>query len=386
MAAQIHAETVKLIFGGDVTFSGAIKYHGRRINCTYNESLSQLKPYLSEADHVIVNLETSFHPYKGLKLKEVDPDKAVTLISDLDAMPALSYAGIDVVTLANNHFMDFGEELANLTVENLKKLHISYFGVTYGRKTFLKQTPLIIKKNGVKIGFLGYCAILSGCLRKNYRSQANVGPAVYSKTLLVQELKSLRKKVDVVIVFMHWGNEYATDMSQKLGQRLIVQMAPFADIIIGCHPHVTQDHFYHKDVLVVPSLGNLLFPTHGTQGSLLDDLRKTNGNTTKAQVDDVWYKEAKLMKPHDTALGRLVKIEVDKNGLIKAKAKYLTTQIAVNEKHCMYVKKKDNSSWQTICGENDENCGGASDCNILQCGNQRKVKPKIGKRPKSVDN
>ncbi|XP_057310574.1 capsule biosynthesis protein CapA-like [Hydractinia symbiolongicarpus] len=356
----ILANNVKLIFGGDVTFSEVIKYHVRRMNCTYNESFSPLKPYLSEADHVIVNLESPFHPYNGKKLTELERKKIVKLISDLDAMPTLR-ARIDVVTLANNHFIDFGEEPANITIENLKRLHIAYFGVTYGRHKILKQDPLIIRKNGIRIGFLGYCATNEGCSRGKYRRMAKVGPAVYNKMLVIKELKILKKKVDVVIVFMHWGDEYSTELPKKLGQKIIIRVAPYADIIIGCHPHITQDHFYHKDVLVVPSLGNLLFPSHGTV-------------MNKSNLDKVWYKEAKVVKP-ESANGKLVKIEINKNGLIKNKAKYLSTQTAVSDKHCMYVRKRDNSSWQTICGENDENCEGTSDCNVLQCDDQRKVKP-----------
>ncbi|XP_057291496.1 capsule biosynthesis protein CapA-like isoform X2 [Hydractinia symbiolongicarpus] len=372
--------TVKLIFGGDVTFSGVIKYHGRRSNCTFNNSFSQLKPYFTEADHVIVNLESPFHQYNGKKLKVLDPKKAVKLLSDLNAMSTLSYAGIDVVTLANNHFIDFGEKPATVTIKNLKKLNISYFGVTFGRQKILKQEPLVITKNGIRIGFLGYCATDEGCMEDNYRNQTSLGPAVYNKLLLRKELKSLRKKVDIIIVFMHWGDEYATVLPKKYGLKLILQMVPYADIIIGSHPHVTQEHFYHKNVLVVPSLGNLLFPTHGT---IMEEFRDRGENTSKEKVDDVWYKETKVMKP-ETTVGKLVKIEINKNGVIKGKTKFLLTQIAVNEKHCMYVKKKGNSTWETICGKNDKDCAGTSDCNELQCDDQKKVMPKNKKKPKHI--
>lgn len=63
---------------------------------------------------------------------------------------------------------------------------------------------------------------------------------------------------------MHWGVEYAKFLPKYHGEQVIVQLTPYVDVIIGSHPHVVQDHFYNDGALVVQSVGNMLFPLHGS--------------------------------------------------------------------------------------------------------------------------
>ncbi|XP_057310988.1 capsule biosynthesis protein CapA-like [Hydractinia symbiolongicarpus] len=285
-------------------------------------------------------------------------------------MAALNYAGIDIVTLANNHFIDFGEGPANLTIEYLKKFDVQYVGVTYGKSMFVDQEPLIITEKGIKIGFLAYCSSDEGCLQENYRDRVSTGPAIYDKTLAIREAKRLRKVVDIIVVLMHWGVEYAKFLPKYHGEQVIVQLSPYVDVIIGSHPHVVQDHFYNDGALVVQSVGNMLFPLHG---SVMNKFLDKGENISRPDHDKVWYKQTKLLK-NPTSFGKLIMVEINKAGIIRAGTKYLPIEIDVTKQHCLVVKKK--GSWKTICDKNDKHCVGTNDCNMLHCGGVQKVKPK----------
>ncbi|KAL9967849.1 hypothetical protein ACROYT_G026147 [Oculina patagonica] len=192
-AVTARKDHVTLLFVGDISFSGPTKYYVEHKYHTYNDSFNEVAPYIREAISV-GNLESPFvnkdvyrHMYKG--------KKTVILEASPKAAPALRFAGFDVVTVANNHLNDFGSEGANFTAEVLKKTGIQYFGVTYG-KYDSSQEPLILERNGIKIGFLGYCDTFSK--NKNcteMRMLFNSGPAIYRDDIATRDVNKLKEVV-----------------------------------------------------------------------------------------------------------------------------------------------------------------------------------------------
>ncbi|XP_078375862.1 capsule biosynthesis protein CapA-like [Oculina patagonica] len=261
-AVTANKDNVTLLFVGDISFSGPVKYYVERNNYKYNDSFNEVAPYIREADISVGNLEAPFvskdvYPYKFKGEKRL-----IFLDSSPKAASALSFAGFDAVTVANNHFNDFGSKGANFTVEVLKKEGIKYFGISYG-KYDSSQEPLILERNGIKIGFLGYCDHVPDypnctAMRKLYRS----GPAIYRDDIATRDVNKLKQaKVDIIVVFMHWGEEM---LLRPLPYQLHITkhlMSLGVQVIIGSHPHVLQPHWMTKDnKLVAYSLGNFLFP------------------------------------------------------------------------------------------------------------------------------
>ncbi len=146
----------------------------------------------------------------------------------------LSLAGVDIVTLANNHSGNYGKAGFEETKKYLDQDGVKYVG---------DGNIEIIEKNGIKFGFLGF----------NY---------TFTKDNLEKDLELIKEsdpKVDVLIVGNHWGEEY-----QAIANRFQVTVAKQmvdagADLIIGHHPHWVQNFEEYLDKPIYYSLGNFIF-------------------------------------------------------------------------------------------------------------------------------
>ena len=129
---------------------------------------------------------------------------------------------------------------------NRKRYRTPYHNTTWHKN---RQKPLIKVANGLKIGFLAYCQNEEGC--GNYECKEGeecspngnifkAGPAVFDRGRASQDIVSLKKVVDVVVVLMHWSREYS--LLPPMGIREIAKALYFygANLIIGSHPHVIQ--------------------------------------------------------------------------------------------------------------------------------------------------
>ncbi|KAJ7392937.1 hypothetical protein OS493_008177, partial [Desmophyllum pertusum] len=266
LAVAAQKEQVSLLFVGDISFSGPVKYYVEHNYHSYNDTFSDVASFIRETDISIANLES---PFVNKDMHRYKVAKVVNLDSSPEAVSALSFAGFDVVTLANNHLNDFGSIGVNFTVQVLKKAGIKYFGVSYGNFNS-SQEPLIVEKNGLKIGLLGYCddALHSG--KRNctgLRSLFTSGPAVYQDAIATKDVTKLKAaNVDIIVVFMHWGKEvlceplpYQLHITKHL-ESLGVQ------VIIGSHPHVIQRHCIHGNRFVAYSFGEFFVPSNPTPG------------------------------------------------------------------------------------------------------------------------
>lgn len=182
---------------------------------------------LRAADIVFVNLENPIVEgcpphYSGFKF-----------CTSPELVEGLVYAGIDVVTLANNHSRNYGQDGLNQTVDYLNKAGISVTGLN----------DLTIKQfSNLTIGFLGFDFLTNTPTQKDYD--------------LVQTSSS---QVDVLIVGVHWGSEYQStaDSLQTIVAHKLVENG--ADVVVGHHPHWVQNHEYIDGKAVYYSLGNFIF-------------------------------------------------------------------------------------------------------------------------------
>jgi poly-gamma-glutamate synthesis protein (capsule biosynthesis protein) len=160
-----------------------------------------------------------------------------------------------VVSLANNHTGDFGHEAFVEQLDLLQKQKLPYFGG--GRNCAEARTPHVMEIKGVRIALLGYNEFKP----RYFEAGPNwPGTAWSVDEQVVADIQAARtiSKADLVIPYMHWGAEHdpATDRQKHLA-RLMIDAG--ADIIVGGHPHVTQETEYYKGKLIVYSLGNYVF-------------------------------------------------------------------------------------------------------------------------------
>ena len=335
-------KSATLVLLGDISFHGVTQYHVEKGNCTYNESFDKIKPVIEDADYVIGNLESGL----GGHSKVLDEKKVVNMYAVEDAYEALKYLGVDVATIANNHILDFGGEEVNRTVRALKKLNIGVSGITYGQGVNYRQKPLIFTVNGVRIGMLSYCDTDEGCI--TIRNQTLVGPAILKRAIVEADVKELRGRVDIILFFAHWLTEYTIITPFKSEHKLFQHLIRLGiDIIVGSHPHVTSFHFFRKGQLLVPSLGNFLYPIHFSN----QDVFAKNKNISN-KTDERYYKVAKNMD-NPSKRAEMIKIYASKKGV--EKVEFMKTKIEVNRRHCLQVLPTS-SKWYTLCSPIDTNC------------------------------
>jgi poly-gamma-glutamate synthesis protein (capsule biosynthesis protein) len=234
--------TVTLMFSGDVTLSDAFKDV-----MGHNYSLAFAKmPEYKQADLAMVNLE---NPLTRATLPL--PGKQFNFKADPESIETLKSGGVDIVTLANNHSMDYDSEGLKETITTLEKAGIEYMGA--GNDLTHARRPQIVDVKGQRIAFLAYWG-------EEYGAEANK-PGVNNirEERIAEDIRAIRDQVDWVVVNYHWGQELAdfpADWQTKLAHFTIDQGA---DAVVGHHPHVLQGAEIYKGRAIAYSLGNFIF-------------------------------------------------------------------------------------------------------------------------------
>ena len=208
--------------------------------------LGETTSILNSADIVFANLEVVFSergsPLNRTPVFRLDP-KAFEIIKD---------AKISVVSLANNHMFDYGPEAFIDTFELIKAHNVKAFGAGLILGQALK--PAIISSKGLKFGFLGF----RDKEHKGFDHNGVITPEI-NKHIVFEEIKSLRPKVDVLILSLHFGWEYQYYPSPKDVELCRSFIDAGADIILGHHPHYPQGIEEYRNGLIAYSLGNFIW-------------------------------------------------------------------------------------------------------------------------------
>jgi poly-gamma-glutamate capsule biosynthesis protein CapA/YwtB (metallophosphatase superfamily) len=240
-------EAVSLIFVGDIMIA-----HDQETGKLIERGIDPFQPcanLLENADVAIGNLECVVAE-KGERVK-----KPYNFRAGPRCIPLLKQH-FTALSVANNHSGDFGKAAFVEQCDRLDAAGIPYFGG--GRNKADAHKAWIIDRHGVRIALLGYCEVYL----KSFQAEEHVPGVAWSEhdDEVLSDIRTARNKfkADVVIPFMHWGeeNEPSSDREKSLARKMI---NAGADVIVGSHPHVTQEAEYYKDHLIVYSLGNFLF-------------------------------------------------------------------------------------------------------------------------------
>ena len=244
-----YGKQISLVAVGDVMLDRDVKKEALKRGWEY--PFVETAPFLRSADIAFANLESPI----GDKGRFINMFQAPP-----EAVEGLAFAGFDVVSLANNHALDYHIDGMLETMRLLREYGIAYIGA--GRDIQEARSPLIMEVKGVKVGFLSYTEIWFVHAREpiSWRATATepgVAPAELDS--IVEDIAKLRDKVDVVIVTVHWGKEYVNEPTAE--QRLLAHAAvdAGAHLVLGHHPHVLQGIEFYKDGVIAYSLGNFVF-------------------------------------------------------------------------------------------------------------------------------
>ncbi|WP_348063351.1 CapA family protein [Roseateles sp.] len=161
---------------------------------------------------------------------------------------------VDAVSLANNHSGDFGPQAFAQMLGRLRQAGLAYFGG--GTDLRAAHQPAIIERQGLRIALLGYNEMFP---RRFEAGPDSPGIAWADEEQIVADIRAARAQADVVIPYMHWGQEHSetSHARQHALARLMIRAG--ADAVVGTHPHVRQDAEVIDGKPVIYSLGNFVF-------------------------------------------------------------------------------------------------------------------------------
>lgn len=221
---------------------------------------------LREADVAVGNLECVLGT-GGAPVK-----KAYTFRAPPSVIGALTDAGLDFVSLANNHIMDFGPELLDQTTQALDQAKIAHAGA--GMNEELAHRAAVVDVKGLRLGFLSYVHVpaegVGGFDTKKWDAKGDVaGVAWADTTRIATDVVAAKAKADLVVVMLHSGFELS--MNANVIQRQIAHAAvdAGASLVIGAHPHVLQGTETYKGAFIAYSLGNFVFDGRDEYSAIL---------------------------------------------------------------------------------------------------------------------
>jgi len=219
----------------------------------YSSYFKHLKDDISEADVAIVNLEVPLggKPYTGYPMFSAPDEYAV----------ALKDAGFNVFLTSNNHCLDRGKKGLERTLTVLDSLEIRHVGTYRNMEERVRSYPMMLTRNNIRMAFLNYTYDTNG-IEVSPPNVVNYIDTVQIKKDIGDAKGFLN--ADLVIVVMHWGEEYQLIQNKEQERLAQLMFREGADLVIGSHPHVVQPTQVFKNdkgeitSVVAYSLGNLV--------------------------------------------------------------------------------------------------------------------------------
>ena len=212
---------------------------------------AQVRPLLESAHLAFVNVEGPISD-KGTRATW----KEYTFRGRLELAEGLASAGIDIISLANNHSMDYGAKALLDTFPRLRKAGVQWAGA--GADAAAASAPaLLITPAGI-VALLAYTDIIPGGFTATSESPG-VNATTPDRKKILKAVAAAAAWADYVIVSFHWGEEYtgtANADQRKLAHQVV---DAGADLVLGHHPHVLQGFELYRDRLIAYSLGDFVW-------------------------------------------------------------------------------------------------------------------------------
>ena len=240
----------------DVQFFGDVLINTRAINQTNSsaarpELFSASAELLNSSRHNIVNLEgviaNSLTAPEWKQFLLIMPPKAATL---------MRAAGIDAVTLANNHVMDFGFAGLLSTLSSLSKAGIDRCGA--GINLAAATAPLILDLERQRLCILAFSKTWPSTF---WATSQRPGTAFAAEETVVEAVRNCKLGGSFTVAIFHWGREGKIQTIEYQRELAHLAIDSGADLVLGHHPHVVQDIEVYRQRPIFYSLGNFVFGT-----------------------------------------------------------------------------------------------------------------------------
>ena len=237
-------------------------------------ALSQIAPAFRAADVAYANLEipltTAKTPTRAKSAEDLKARRQFILRADPRHITQLKGLGLDLVSLANNHTMDFGPAGMRETMRLLDKAGIAHSGAGETRaeaeRVAVKRLP-----NGLRVGMISFLGFIGGGAIAKCGPAGEKTPGIAAlafngnlndaaRTRLRRLVAQARQQADVVLVALHWGLERETKPTLYQTQLGRAWIEAGADAVLGAHPHTLQGREVYLGKPILYSMGNLISP------------------------------------------------------------------------------------------------------------------------------
>ena len=310
----------------DTTFNltaiGDIMCHNTQYMAAYNSETGEydfsyvfddISYYIKNSNITVANLETTF----------AGSDKGYSNYPRFNTPDALASnlkkLGVDVVSTAGNHSLDYGFDGLSRTIDVLDSADISHVG-TY--KTQEERDTILYKYvKGIKIAFLNYAYGTNGI---SIPSDKTFCINIIDQNLIKSDIEKAKSEgADIIIASMHWGTEYSTTPNDTQNQLADFLFQNGVNIILGTHPHVLQkmekrtvtlEDGSTQDGFIIYSLGNFISDQNAanTRSSIILDLQITKHTDSTVTVDNINYIPIYMYKNPSATTKKMKLLDINK--------------------------------------------------------------------------
>lgn len=315
-------DTVTFAFAGDILFdldyaTGASALQRGGITGSFDQSVLDL---MRSEDVFMVNNEFPYSD-RGTPLA----DKKFTFRATPSTASWLTQMGVDIVSLANNHCYDYGEEAFLDTLSTLENLRMPYVGA--GRNLNEAAAPAYFHVQDMTVAIVNSTQIerLDNPDTKGATQDTAGVFRCFDQTKLLEVLKSAKQNADYVILYIHWGTENETQPDWLQTDRIADLSAAGADLIVGDHPHCLQPFTHTGSTMVAYSLGNFLFTSYTVDTGILEASFSTADKTlTSLRFVPMLQQDSAVKMADETEKARILQklrdispdVNIDDNGFI----------------------------------------------------------------------
>jgi len=268
------AEEIKLLFLGDLMFDRSIRQAAAKNGNDF--IFAKITDLLAGHDLVVANLEGPITDNRSVSISSL-PGNPNNYIFTFD--PSLAIAlfnnNIRLVSLGNNHILNFNQAGLDATKQYLSGAGVEYFGEPAGPSSVLPNIKSVVKNiKGVKIAFVNFNQF--------------IGNTASEQAATVEEIKKIKVRANVVIVYTHWGTEYDGEANSAIKNLAHEFIDAGADLVIGSHPHVIQNAEEYQSKKIYYSLGNFVFDQYFSETVRrgLAVILKINGTTKQFNFEE----------------------------------------------------------------------------------------------------
>lgn len=305
-----------------LTAIGDIMCHNTQYMDAYNTDTGEydfsyvfenIEYYIKNSNITVANLETTF----------AGKDVGYSNYPRFNTPDALAYnlkkLGVDVVSTAGNHSLDYGFNGLSRTIDVLDKADISHVGIYQTQEE--RDTVLFKYVKGIKIAFLNYTYGTNGITIPSDKSYCI---NLIDEELIKNDIETAKsQEADIIIASVHWGTEYSTVPNNTQNELADFLFQNGVNIILGTHPHVLQkmekrtvtlEDGATQDGFIVYSLGNFISDQNAdhTRTSIILDLQITKHTDDSITIDNVNYIPIYMYKDSSASSKKMKLLDINK--------------------------------------------------------------------------